>query len=168
MRVTVIGRSESLRAVITRYHAAAIRRQQYLLRISGIDQHVIDDSFRIAGPFPGLSGIGCFPQTLGGSGIDNLGIMRILLQYPRSARGERHPLYLAEALPAIVAAVNSRTCAGVHNLRIRRVDNDRKYIRVLDHSFSDVMPSNPAVIGFPSQVPSPRVHYVRILGIDSN
>ena len=57
-----------------------------MIRIARIDKHVIDDHIRTGHALKSLAAVHGFVKPLGGSGIHNLMIHRILLQHSRSAR----------------------------------------------------------------------------------
>ena len=164
----MIGGSESFRAVIASHNATAVGGQQNALRIARIDHNVVHHDFRIGDLLPALATIGCLPQAFRSSSIHNLRIAGILLQHSRTACRKWNSLELMEQIARAFALIDTRAGAGVDHGRIGGVDDDGKYIRVVDHALVDVLPIGACIGGLPRQMPGAGIDDIGILGIDSD
>ena len=107
-----------------------------------------------------------FHKTLGGTGVNDGRIARILLEHAGASRGEGNALDLLELIAAADALINAGAGAGENFRRIGRADDDRENVGIVDHAFIDVLPVGAAVAGLPRQVPGSGIDHVRIFGID--
>ena len=73
-----------------------------------------------------------------------------------------------EQIARAFALVNTGAGTGVDHRRISGVDDNGKYVRVVDHALVDVLPMGACIGGLPRQVPSPRIDDIGILGIDGD
>ena len=139
-----------------------------MIGIPRIDEHVIDDHFRAAHTLPDLAQIGRLPEALGGSGVHDLFVGRILLEHAGAARGKRDALNLRKQVACRFALVNSRAGAGENDRRIVMIDDDRKHVGVVNHALINMLPVGAGVGSFPGQVPGSGIDGVRIFGIHRN
>src|SRR5215475_1032526 len=86
MRVSMVRGSPGAGTVIGYHNPAAIRRQQYALRISRIDVNVVYHDFGIADALPGLAQIHRLPKTFGGSRINDVRVRGVLVKHPCASR----------------------------------------------------------------------------------
>src|SRR5262249_52706328 len=86
MRVAMIRSLESLRPVVAGQNTAAVGSQQHTIRVARIDQHIIDNHFRIAYALPGFTAIESLPETFSSACVNGVWIAGILLQNAGSAR----------------------------------------------------------------------------------
>ena len=137
-----------------------------MIRIARIDEDVVHDHVRAGHALEALAAVQGFVKPLGGSGINHVAIRRVLFQHARSARGVGNALDLLEQLGRVHALVNPAACAGENSLSIGRIDDDRKYVRVVDDALLDVAPGLAAVRGLPRQMPCARVDHIGVRWVD--
>ncbi len=163
---TIVRRLKRRPAVLAAVYAAAIGRNQNMIRVPWIDIDIVHNDVIRRQTVPLCSRVGRLVQTFSRPGKDDLQMRRILIQLPCSPCRGRDALHFREVRTRIGAFINARTCACVDDLRVLRVYDDRKDVRIINDAFFNIAPGRAAVGGLPWQMPRSGIDHVRVSRID--
>ena len=145
-----------------------------MARIRRVDIHVVHNYIRTGRLHPVLAAVEGAVQPLRRPRKYRVQIVRVLHQHARAPRGRGNALRLVHAnsaaklRPAVLALIDSRARTEVDHIRRVGIDDDREYVRVVNHSLLDVVSSWPAIGGLPGKMPRSGINCLRIGGIDGD
>lgn len=137
-----------------------------MVGVGGIHKDVVDDDIGSRHAHEGPAAVHGLVQPFGGSGVDNLVILRVLLEHPGPPRGGGYARDLVEQLAGVLALVDAAASAQKGDLRRNRIEDDGENIRIVDQSPLDAVPHLAPVHGLPGQMPGAGKDDVWIVRID--